>query len=300
MPIPIALVGCGRWGRNILRDLCALGCEVVVADRSPSAREHAMEAGAIRVVDALADVPSVAGVIVATPASDHPASVVEALARDVPVFCEKPLAATADAAAQLAKRGGERLFVMHKWRYHPGVEAMRDVARSGELGAVIGLHTTRVGRSSGQTDVDAIWTLAPHDVSIALEILGTIPAPRAAVAECVDGRMTALVALLGERPWVVIDVAVDTRDVRREIRLSCERGVALLPNAYSDHVLLGDDRNIEQRPISTEPPLLREVRAFIDYLGGGPPPKSSGRDGAAVLATLTRLRDLAVGTSARR
>jgi predicted dehydrogenase len=297
--VPIALVGCGRWGRHILRDLRALGCEVIVADGQPSAREHARAAGAAHVVHAFADAPRVAGVVIATPAIDHAASVAEALDRGVPVFCEKPLAATAEVAAQLAELGGARLFVMDKWRYHPGIEALRDVARSGELGAVIGLHTTRIGRSAPQADVDAVWTLAPHDLSIALEILGAIPEPRAAVAECLDGRPTGLVALLGDQPWMVMDVAVDTRDVRREIRLTCERAVALLPHAYSDHVLVAHDlegrdtTSAEKRPISTELPLLRELRAFLDHLAGGPPPKSTAADGARVLATLTRLRQLA-------
>ena len=182
----VALVGCGNWGRYILRDLVALDCRVTVVAREESTKAAAVDGGAIGVVGSVAGLPPVDGIVVATPTTTHAEVAEEALERGVPVFVEKPMTDDADDAERLAAAAPDRLFVMDKWRYHPGVELLGEIARSGELGRVVGLRTTRVGWGNPH-DVDAVWILAPHDLSIAVEILGSVPPPRSAVAFSLDG-----------------------------------------------------------------------------------------------------------------
>ena len=177
----VGLVGCGSWGRYILRDLLSLGCSVSVVARSPESRARAE--GADTIAGSVAELPEVDGIAIATPTTTHATVIEQALERGVPVFVEKPLTNDPAAADRLAAAAGERLFVMDKWRYHPGVELLRDLARDGSLGAVRGLLTTRIGWGNPHDDVDAAWVLAPHDLSIALEILGELPEARAAVAD---------------------------------------------------------------------------------------------------------------------
>jgi predicted dehydrogenase len=289
----IALVGCGRWGRNILRDLVALGCDVVVADTSGASRHHALQHGAIAVLDDARDLARISGIVVATPTTTHAAVIETLLPHGVPVFCEKPLTANGADAARLVHRAGDRLFVMDKWRYHPGVEMLRDVARSGEIGPAQGVETARHGWENPHTDVDAIWILAPHDLSIALEILGDLPPPDRADGARHDGAAVALSGVLGRSPWVKIDVSI-TQKARREVRLHCRDGVATLPDGYSDHVLIARHGGVsKRRPVSTELPLLRELRAFVAHVGGGPPPRSRAADGALIVQRLEELRALA-------
>ena len=184
---------------------------------------------------------------------------------------------------------------MDKWRYHPGVELLGELARDGSLGAVRGLQTTRIGWGNPHDDVDASWVLAPHDLSIALEILGELPEARTAVADTDGDEVDGLVGLLGEQPWVWLEVSVRSPERRREVRLVCEQGVALLADGYSDHVLVrrNDADEPERREISTELPLLRELRAFVEHLQGGPPPRSSAAEGALVVRRIAELRALA-------
>src|SRR5262245_47248432 len=85
----VGLVGCGRWGRNILRDLASLGARVVVADPSEPARRAAIAGGALAAVPAADELPEVDGLVVATPASTHAAVIEPLLPRGVPVFVEK-------------------------------------------------------------------------------------------------------------------------------------------------------------------------------------------------------------------
>jgi predicted dehydrogenase len=129
-------------------------------------------------------------------------------------------------------------------------------------------------------------------------VLGEIPAPRFAVAELAGDRAVGLVGILGERPWVVIEASTRVPDTRREVRLHCERGVALLPRGESDHLVVAtgtDEREprCERRPIAVEPPLARELAEFVSFLGGGPPPRCSAAEGAAVVAAVATLRRLA-------
>lgn len=232
----IGLVGCGRWGRFILRDLLSLGASVTVAARGEDAG-LAKEAGA-QVVARLDDLPAVDGIVVATPTTTH-ADVIEALLpRGTPIYCEKPLCDDADRARRLAAAGRGRLFVMDKWRYHLGVLALADIARSGELGPVVGLRTVRVGFGHSHPDTDCIWTLLPHDVVIAREIFGRSLPPVAAVADRA-GRdimgLTAMSAAAGG-PWHIAEVGMRSPERRRTVTLLCRDGVATLEDAYADHL----------------------------------------------------------------
>lgn len=284
----MALLGCGRWGRHILRDLLALGCEVPVVARSEASIERAREGNASAIVVDIASLVAVDGVVISTPTSTHAEVVGEALELGVPVFVEKPLTNDVAAARRLAAAAPDRLFVMDKWRYHPGVLELARIARSGELGAPVGIHSRRVTLGHRYTDVNTVWIHAPHDLVIALEILGEVPRPRSAVPELVGGELAGLTAVLGDSPWVVIEVSAIAPAHRRELRLVCEQGVAQLDGAEAGAVVVGhagriDADSVERRPIPDEMPLLAELRAFVEHLRGGPPPKSSAADAVEVV-----------------
>ncbi len=297
--LEVGLVGCGNWGRHILRDLSALGCRTTVVARSPESHARAGDGGAAAVVKSVADLPVVSGVVVATPSATHAGLIEALLGRNVPVFVEKPFINDAEVAARLAAAAPERLFVMDKWRYHAGVEALRDIARSGELGPPAGLRTTRVQWTSSHADTDVAWHLAPHDLAIALEVLGAIPEPRAAHAHVVDGEAVGIMGLLGGDPWHVLEISHGHLEHRREVRLVCRDGSAVLRDAYADHIEVAragspqPEPEPERRPISREMPLLLELRAFVEHLQGGPPPRSSAAEGLANVRAVAELRRLA-------
>src|SRR5262245_50179905 len=117
MTLRIGLVGCGRWGRNILRDLRSCGAEVLVATPSAADRAAALASGAASVCVDLSELPAVDGYVVATPSVTHAEVVERLLSAGRPIFVEKPMTTTAESAARLVRLGGDRLFVMHKWRY---------------------------------------------------------------------------------------------------------------------------------------------------------------------------------------
>ena len=296
----VALVGCGRWGRLILRDLASLGCRVTVVATSEDSRANAVQGGALSVVASVSELPTVAGAVVAVPASLHGQVVSQLLPLGIPVFVEKPLTCDPVEAARLARAGTGRLFVMDKWRYHAGVELLAGLVRSGELGPLLALRTLRLSWGRPHEDVDGIWTLLPHDLAIVQEILGTLPPARAASAARSGKDAIALTAFLGETPSVTLAVSTHAPYRRREVEVQCRDGIALLRDGYCDHVEVwrgGPEQaqaaEPERRPFSGEMPLLRELRCFVEHLGGGPPPRSSPEEGAAAVTRISELRRLA-------
>jgi predicted dehydrogenase len=289
----IGLVGFGRWGRNILRDLLALGCPVTVVERGD--RAEALRAGATDAVASVDQLTEVDGVVVATPTSTHAEVVDRLLSRvDGPVFVEKPMTDDPASARRLAEVAPHRLFVMDKWRYHPGVEALRDLAKDGGVGRVRGIRTVRHQWGVQHRDVDGIWILVPHEIAIATEILGSLLPPRAAFGYSV-GQDATLSAVFGSDPWASLEVSTVSNGYRREIAVLGERAVGILPDPYADHLevrTLATDE-VRRIAISTELPLLRELRAFIEHLEGGPTPRSSAGEGAASVALIAELRRMA-------
>ncbi len=268
--------------------------------RSEESRARALAGGARDVVSDLGRLPAVDGVVVATTTIAHAEVVEEALGLGVPVFVEKPLTADVAAAERLVALGLGRVFVMDKWRYHPGIELLAEIARTQELGPVVGLRTTRVSWGHSFPDVDTVWIHAPHDLAIGLEILGSVPPVRSAVGEFVGPQLSGVVALLGDEPWQVMEISATSHERRREIRLLCRDGTAWLGDGYADHVGVARADDVgeepERRPISTELPLLRELRAFVEHLDGGPGPRSSVEEGAEVVRRVAELRALAGAT----
>jgi predicted dehydrogenase len=192
-------------------------------------------------------------------------------------------------ARRLPAAARARVFVMHKWRYHPGVEAMAQIAASGELGPPVGMTLERLSWDGPARTASPLWVLAPHDLSIALHVLGEVPRPVWAISHPLAplgrGAMALLETSSGQR--VSLSASYDTPLYRRDVVLGCARGAVQLADPMDDHVTISRAAaEAERRPIATEPPLLRELRVFLDHLHGGPEPVTSLDDEIAILEAI--------------
>jgi predicted dehydrogenase len=290
----VGLIGCGQWGAHVLRDLRSLGCNVPVVARSDVSVARARKGGAATVVPRMAELGTVDALVVVTPIATHAAVVSEALELDVPVFVEKPLCDGVENAERLAELAPGRLFVMDKWRYHPGVRLLAEIAETERLGRTHGLRTIRV-QPDNRHQEDAVWVLAPHDLAIALEVLGEVPRAVAAAGSWTGERLVTLHALLeSDRGWHVAEMSERAAVVERRVELHCDDGLAVLAGGWDEHVAVHmPDGRTERIEAQGELPLLAELRAFVDHVAGGPPPKSSVSEGAEVVRTIVALRRLA-------
>lgn len=277
----------------MLRDLRALGCEVHVVARSAESVRRAREGGASSIVGSVEDLPALDGAVVASLTSSHAEVVRALLPREVPVFVEKPLTDDADDARELVDAAGERIFLMDKWRYHPGVRAIAGLVRRGEIGAVTTIHTRRISDSDPHPDVDTVWTHLPHDLAIADELLGFLPEPAWAVEERVDGARVGLHAGLGGPPWVITETSCVAPAPQRQLRVTGTDGAAWLDGGYAEVIGVVRDGVAERRPIAGELPLLAELRAFTGFLHGGPPPVATAAKGLEVVRAIASLSALA-------
>jgi predicted dehydrogenase len=302
----IGLVGFGRWGRFILRDLLSLSCEVHVAVPSEASRQAASTSGAAcTVADASALDRGLDGYVVAAPTNLHAQVIDQLLDRHRPIFVEKPMTDDPDSAERLVKAAGDRIFVMNKWCYHGGIEALAELARSGELGKVKYLQTIRCQCGQPHADVDATWILMPHDLSIVQHILGYLPALKAAYGERPRGILEAATAILGDSPQAMIQVSALWPSYSRMIRVLFEGGAASLLDPLDDHIVIHRfedgkllEKRREERTVDTEMPLLKELADFVNYLDGGPPPRSSAAHGAEVVRVIAEIHRLAECSSA--
>lgn len=306
--ITIGLIGCGIWGRAILRDLLSLGVSVKVFDSGQSTvgsqqsetthHSSPQRRPLITHHSSLTDLADTDGLIVATPSSTHRAVLEKVLPWQLPTFVEKPLTTSLEDARFLASHPNSTyIYMMHVWRYHGGIQLLGELARSGKLGIITALRSTRSNWTSPRTDTDSVWNLAPHDLTIALEILGYIPTPKAAAIEWHQGMARGMTALLGDSPFVQIEVSNRSPDKRREVRLFGTEGVAVLADEKVDFVdvYYGDDLS-HPSPLRHEkiyfdntPPLRRELAAFIGFLKGGPAPISNFQEGLLTIEVLEKL-----------
>jgi predicted dehydrogenase len=307
LSVRIGLIGCGRWGRHILRDLKACGATVDVVARSDTSRRNAIEHGADSIVGSPGELPRVDGYIVAAPTSLHAAIIESLLPSGRPIYTEKPLTADVASAERIAAAAGDRVFVMQKWRYHAGIERMRqEVARRG-IGEILGVHIERRSWGCPHHDVNAIWILMPHDLSIVLHWLGTIP-PIRLVQPTVPGPIDAgLIAQLGEAtgPLITIDMSIAAPEHRRtftivgstgslELRDSYETAIRVRRGAPADPQATAD--TLDSPP---DMPLLLEVQAFLGFLDGGPPPLTSAEEGVLIVRRTAEIEAAAVAAARR-
>lgn len=298
----IALIGCGRWGSHILRDLLSLQCSVYVADISPEQLHKAKNSGACEAFKDVGSLPPVDAIVIATPSSQHAKSIDEVIDRRVPIFVEKPLTTCSASAQKFAEMNASQIFVMDKWRYHPAVQALASIARSNELGDVCGLSSQRLQWSSPHKDVDGTWILAPHDLSIAKEIFGFIPEPVHVLADHANGVIEGLYAHFDGPPWLRIDISTRSSQRLRRVELHCENGVAVYDGNAEDQIeilrpeptdTLDNCSNREVRSLPKLMPLFAELKDFVDYVQGGDPPKSDAKAGYDVVLRIEQMRTLA-------
>ncbi|MFD8373762.1 Gfo/Idh/MocA family protein [Streptomyces sp. NPDC059688] len=206
-PLGVAVVGAGYWGPNLVRNFQASDrfrlrwlCDLDV-DRAKRVLGGYSTVQATADYEAVLADPSVAAVAVATPAGSHLDIALAALRAGKHVLVEKPLAATYADGLRLVTEAEERgltLMCDHTYCYTPAVGRIRELVRSGELGEIHFVDSVRINLGLVQKDIDVMWDLAPHDLSILDFILPDTVEPVAVAAHGADpiGAGQACVAYL--------------------------------------------------------------------------------------------------------
>jgi predicted dehydrogenase len=309
----VAVVGCGHWGKNLVRNFAELGALAAVIDPHPetaAALAKQFNVAALGYDAALAD-PAIAGVVIAAPAELHAPLAVQAFAAGKHVYVEKPIALTmADGARMKAASvaAGRALMVGHLLQYHPAFEALLREVRAGALGPLHYAYSHRLSLGKFRVEEDALWSFAPHDVSMLLALFGDAPVKvtRQGGAyvtpgiedECrldmtfANGARAHVFASwlhpFKEHRLVVVGAAAmavfeDSATGADKLRLYRHR-IAMKPGAAPEPI----KSEPEPIPYDAGEPLKRECQHFLDVIAGRvAQPRTDADEALAVLRTLT-------------
>jgi predicted dehydrogenase len=317
--IGIAVVGTGDWGANLVRNFATLpGAQLVaVCDADPDrlSRTAARYPGVRAVADVaeIAADPSVRGAVVSASAIQHYPLARTLLEAGKDVFVEKPLTLRVEDAEALVRLARERdriLMVGHLLLYHPGVRYLKEFVASGALGDLLYIYSQRVNLGKVRRDENALWSFAPHDLSVILHLIDAEPADVVArgsaflqgnVEDVVfvdlrfpDGRLAHVhVSWLDPhklRKFTVVGsqkmIVFDDMDASEKIRVY-DKGV----DRAGQVVSYGDALTVRSGDIlipklSLQEPLRLECQHFVDCVREHKTPLTDGVSGLRVVKVL--------------
>ncbi len=187
----IAVLGCGGWGKNIVRTVQQIGRLAAVVDPSETGRAAAKDLAPAAAIHAdpqpvFAD-PKIRGVMIATPAETHYDMACRAIAAGKDVFVEKPLTIDVSEARDLVARADAAdriLMVGHLLEYHPAILKLHELIKAGELGKIQYVISNRLNLGKIRTEENALWSFAPHDIAVILRLVGEMPFEIVATGGC--------------------------------------------------------------------------------------------------------------------
>jgi UDP-2-acetamido-3-amino-2,3-dideoxy-glucuronate N-acetyltransferase len=308
----IGVVGTGRWGRNLARNFAVLGALGALCDRDREVLAGvAGRFAGVAVHDdleALLAAPGVDAVAIATPSATHAELARRVIEAGKPVFVEKPLCLSHAEALRLrtfARSRSVPVMVGHLLLYHPAFVALHQFVRSGRLGALGYLYAHRLGFRSVPPDGDALWDLAPHDVSMMLRLADapassvTSTGAATAVPAVADTQLCSIRFENGLHGHLFVSWVHPVKDHR--LIASGGNGTVVfddvLPGSkkllYFPHAVMRDGVptviNREEAvplPYAEIEPLAAECRHFLDCITRGTEPLSGLDEAVAVLAVL--------------
>lgn len=311
--VKIAQVGCGYWGKNLVRNFAQIGVLGAVVDPyQPTADTMSAEFGvpALNFDEALAD-PSISGVAFATPAETHAEGAIAALRAGKHVYVEKPLAITmADCRRMIdeAASAGRILMVGHLLQYHPIFVALRDLVAGGEIGRLTYVYSNRLSLGKFRVEEDVLWSFAPHDISMVLALANS-PVTRVSAqgsAFVSPGIADIATCQLGFESGLSGHVFTSWSHPFKEQRLVAigEAGMAVFEDSRpewgeklalyrhkidrSGAVPVPQAAVAEYVAVAKGEPLRTECESFAEAIRSGKPPRTDGAEGLAVVEVLER------------
>lgn len=316
----VAVVGLGYWGPNWIRNFQQMRCadRVVGCDLDQGRRDRlrtlypGLETAA-RFEQVLAD-PDIEAVVIATPVSSHFPLAKQAIAANKSVLVEKPLAMAPDQAALLVRSARERgntLMVGHTFEYSAPVMKVHEIISSGELGDVFYISSVRANLGLFQHDVNVVFDLATHDISIILMLMGELPEAvschgqshyRGSVEDValvalhfrrnviafihvswLDPNKIRRTTIVGSRKMLVYD---DT-STQEKIRIY-DKGLDVHPyyNTFGEFQFSYRYGDIQIPRIEESEPLRTECEHFVECIRSGEAPRTDGLSGLRVVSVL--------------
>lgn len=330
-PLRLAQIGAGYWGANLIRNFAQIEDvdRFTICDVDP-ARLDKFKAQFPRVetttdTDGVMADSGIDGVILAVPAAMHHRLARQALLAGKHVFVEKPLAtsmADAQDLVELASERGQILMVGHTFLFNAAVKRVKEYIDSGELGQVYYVFAQRLNLGKVREDVNALWNLAPHDISIILYWLGETPRdvsargftflqpgiedvvfttmnfPSGSAAQIhvswLDPVKTRRMVVVGSKKMLIYDdVSMDAKITIYDKGIDKKNILRSLPDieTFGQFQYMHRIGDVLIPNVKFSEPLNIECRHFVECLREGRPPLTDGRGGLDVVGVLQRAQE---------
>ncbi len=304
----VAVIGCGHWGRNLVRNFYELGVLAAVCDSNTKSLDH-LDPNINRFSDysLLLERDDINAIVIATPASTHYKLARAALLKDKHVYVEKPLAQNNSDAEELYRLACERgliLMVGHLLLYHPAVNKLKHLISAGELGDIQYLNSDRRNFTrSPKRDLNVMWDLAPHDFSMMSYLLSSEPEEILAVRGWSSGDDDIV-------DVVHIDLVFPNNigahihnswlDPQKQALLTVNgsKKTAVLNDTFKENKLELYSRNADgsitvEKPVyANDEPLRLECKHFLDCIEHKIVPTTDGIQGVQIVQYLSRSQEL--------
>lgn len=311
MDVPkVAVVGCGYWGKNLVRVFHELNALSAVCDVSPAIRETVRSLYGVQVtadISECLDDPDVNAIVIAAPAAQHFELAKLAIKNGKDVFVEKPLALRAAEGrelADLARRSGRILMVGHILEYHPAIRQLKQFVREGKLGKIEYIYSSRLNIGKLRTEEDILWSFAPHDISVILSILNEFPYRVASHGGCYLNQHISDTTLTTceFKSGVMAHIFVSWLHPFKEQKLCVvgDRSMAVFDDVAQDHKLLlyphsiewvdrtpiAKKNNCQPIPLPNLEPLREECCHFLECVRERKVPLTDAESAVQVLEVL--------------
>ena len=307
----IAVIGCGHWGKNLIRNFSELGALAAVCDLNEelakfNAKEYSVDN--LSYIDIIND-NSIEGVVLAVPAPQHAPKAIELMNVGKHVYVEKPLAMNTIEAENMiasAKKNDVQLMVGHLLRYHPVFISVCNLVKSKKLGPLSYIYSNRLSFGKVRTEEDVIWSFAPHDISMILSLIGQEPisvrtessnilqpdiADTATVHLEFDLALKAHISVSWLHPYKEQKLVVIGRDAMAVFDDTKPWNEKLALYKHNVNSFRGLPRlekaNVEYLEVSYSEPLRDECKHFLDVVSGNILPLTDGEEGLSVLKVLS-------------
>jgi UDP-2-acetamido-3-amino-2,3-dideoxy-glucuronate N-acetyltransferase len=306
----IGVIGCGYWGKNLVRNFHQLGSLFAICDTNAAAAAALSETYGVRyctTADEMLRMQEITAVAIAAPASQHFELAKRAMLAGKDVFVEKPLALhleEGEELVQLSSRLNRILMIGHLLQYHPALLELKRLLQAGELGRVNYLYSSRLNFGKLRTEENILWSFAPHDISALLFLLNEIPVSISAEGATYlnhsisDITLTNLEFASGAKAHIFVSwlhpfkeqklIVVGDRQMAVFDDTESTRKLVLYPHHvdWIDRIPVARKAEGINVQISAQEPLQAECQHFIDSVQQRKVPRTDGQNGLAVLRIL--------------
>lgn len=307
----VCVAGCGYWGKNLIRNFAAVGKLGAICDSNSAAlSQFAAQYPEVKVYSKLEDAlenRELNAFALATPAEQHHQMGLAVLRAGKDLFVEKPLALEWEDGIQMVETAKEQrriLMVGHLLRYHPAVEKIQELIRDSVLGRIDYIYSNRLSMGKIRQEENALWSFAPHDISVILALVGQMPVQVTATGgaylqpNIADVTTSHLLFDRGTRSHIFVSWLHPYKEQRLVVVGS--KQMIVFEDSRPENKLMLFDKHIEWKngsleaakpqgtPVSFSPeePLRRECQHFIDCVRERREPLTPGEEGVRVLQVL--------------